>query len=379
MPALSQPYSIDRPRARFEALDSLRGVAALGVAWGHFYGPPIAGGNRQFAFYLLVDLFFVLSGFVLAHRYLDELLERRVTLKEFTVHRFARLYPLHLYGLIGILLLSLVRGGMYPADGTHGFGALMSGIEPYPDGKLFTFVMHLFLAQGIGFTPGGLSWHGPSWSISTEFFAPLVLFFWITCWRERLGGMHTSFVLPTSLLALACLLAIHNTGRTLDVHVQNILPWLNYGILRCLAETAIGVLMYRCYRRLHEHIDPGIALATAVEAALLVAIGSVLFRKPFSSPEDVLIVPLFAALVLWIASPRGAIATLLLRPPFRWIGRISYSIYINHFLVVIALSLVIFKPWWLYFGLVLGLSWATYRFIEAPARAAINRHLAAFV
>ena len=80
------------PRVRFEALDSLRGIAALGVAWGHFYGPPIAGGTRQFAFYLLVDLFFVLSGFVLAHRYLDEMLDRRVTLKEFAVHRFARLW-----------------------------------------------------------------------------------------------------------------------------------------------------------------------------------------------------------------------------------------------------------------------------------------------
>ena len=379
MPALSQPYSIDPPRARFEALDSLRGIAALGVAWGHFYGPPIAGGTRQFAFYLLVDLFFVLSGFVLAHRYLDELLERRVTLKEFTVHRFARLYPLHLYGLIGILLLSLVRGGMYPAEGTHGFGALMSGIEPYPDGKLFTFVMHLFLAQGIGFTPGGLSWHGPSWSISTEFFAPLVLFFWITCWRERLGGMHTSFVLPTSLLALACLLAIHNTGRTLDVHVQNILPWLNTGLMRCFAEAAIGVLAYRCWRQIDDGIAVSIAVATIIEVLLLAAIGGLLFRRAFHSPEDILIVPLFAALVFWLATPRGGLARLLLLRPFQWLGRMSYSIYINHFLVVIALSLVLFKPMWLYFGLVLGLSWLTFKGIEAPARRAINRRLSAVV
>ena len=363
-------------RTRFEALDSLRGVAALGVAYGHFYGPQIMDGTRHFAFYLLVDLFFVLSGFVLAHRYLDEWLGRRVTLAQFALHRFARLYPLHLYGLIGILALSLLRGLLEAPAGVTGIEALAAGIDAYPDGKLFTFILHLFLLQNIGLTPGGLSWHGPSWSISVEFFAPLLLFFWIGLWREN---RNTSFAMPTLLLALACLLAIFNSARSLDVHVQNILPWLNYGILRCLAETAIGVLMYRCYCRLRERNDPGIALATAVEAALLVAISSLLFRKPFSSPEDVLIVPLFAALVLWIASPRGAIATLLLTPPFRWIGRISYSIYINHFLVVIALSLVIFKPWWLYFGLVLGLSWATYRFIEAPARAALNRRLAAFV
>ena len=216
---------------RFEALDSLRGVAALGVAYGHFYGPQFMGGARHFAFYLLVDLFFVLSGFVLAHRYLD-------------------------------------------------------------------------------------------------------------------------------------------------VHVQNALPWVNYGILRCLSETAVGVLVYRCYRALDDKIEVGRAVATLVEFALLIAIGSLLLRKPFTSPEDVLIVPLFAVLVFWLASPRGALGMLLSTRPFTFVGRMSYSIYINHFLVVIALSLVIFKPWWLYFGLVLGLSWITWRWIETPARAAINQRLA---
>ena len=362
---------------RFEALDSLRGVAALGVAYGHFYGPQFMGGARHFAFYLLVDLFFVLSGFVLAHRYLDEWLTGRVTLSRFALHRFARLYPLHLYGLIGILLISLVRGALYPAAGLVGWNAWLSGIEPYPDGRLFTFVLHLLLAHNIGFSPGGLSWHGPSWSISVEFFAPLLLFFWIGLWRRsgndgRTGG----FVMPTALLAVACLLAIFNGAHSLDVHVQNALPWVNFGILRCLSETAVGVLVYRCYRALDDKIEVGRAVATLVEFALLIAIGSLLLRKPFTSPEDVLIVPLFAVLVFWLASPRGALGMLLSTRPFTFVGRMSYSIYINHFLVVIALSLVIFKPWWLYFGLVLGLSWITWRWIETPARAAINQRLA---
>ena len=44
-----------------------------------------------------------------------------------------------------------------------------------------------------------------------------------------------------------------------------------------------------------------------------------------------------------------------------------------------SLSLVVFKPWWLYFGLVLILSWFTYRWIETPARRILNRRLGPFV
>lgn len=363
-------------RPRFEALDSLRGIAALGVAYGHFYGPQIFDKTHNFAFYLLVDLFFILSGFVLAHRYLDDWMARRVSLPEFALHRFARLYPLHLYGLFGMLAFSLVRSALYAPAELSWFSALKSGIDLYPDGRAYTFVLHLLLAHNLGFTPSGLSWHGPSWSISVEFFCPLLLFLWIGLWRDN---KNASFVAPTVVLALLCVLAIFNGARSLDVHYQNLTVWANYGVLRCLAEAATGLLVYRFYRAYGANIALGRAGATVVEIILLVLTGTLLFRRPFTSPEDVLIIPLFAALVFWLASARGWVAQGLLLPPLRWAGRLSYSIYINHFLVVMSLSLVVFKPWWLYFGLVLALSWATFHGIEAPARRAINRRLARYV
>ena len=359
-------------RPRFEALDSLRGLAALGVAYGHFYGPQVIDKSYNFAFYLLVDLFFILSGFVLAHRYFDDWMARRVSLSQFALHRFARLYPLHLYGLFGILAFSLVRGALYAPPELSWFGALKSGIELYPDGQAYTFVLHLLLAHNLGFTPSGLSWHGPSWSISVEFFCPLLLFFWIGLWR---GNKNTSYFAPTAVLAMVCLLAIINGGRSLDVHYQNLTVWANYGVLRCLAEAAIGLLVYRCYRAYGEKVKLGPTGATMVEVVLLLVIALAIVRLPFNAPEDLLIIPLFSALIFSLASMHGWIGRILLLPPLRWLGRVSYSIYINHFLVVMSLSLVIYKPWWLYFGLVLALSWVTYQYIEAPARRAINRGL----
>jgi peptidoglycan/LPS O-acetylase OafA/YrhL len=199
------------------------------------------------------------------------------------------------------------------------------------------------------------------------------LFMWIAMWRDN---RNLSFVGPTTVLALVCALSVVNGAHSLDVHYQNLTVWANYGVLRCLAEMAVGLLAYRTYRALGTQLTLSRELATAVELLLLILACLLLFRRPFTSPEDVLIIPLFAALIFILATGRGWIAQTLLLPPFRWVGKLSYSIYINHFLVVMSLSLVLYKPWWLYFGLVLGLSWLTYTYIESPVRRAINQRLA---
>lgn len=373
--AAAAPDQVARPR--FEALDSLRGVAALGVAYGHFWGPLFFVDSLQFSFYLLVDLFFVISGFVLAHRYLDDWLARRVTLVEVAGHRFARLYPLHLYGLLGMLLFFLLRSALNASAGLPFLDALQSGFEPYPDGRVYTFVLHLLLAHNIGLTPSSLSWLQASWSISLEFFCPLLLLIWIGFWRGGTDGRRgLSFVAPTAVLAVACALTVVNGAQSLNVSYQNLNAWLNYGALRCLAELAAGFLVYRTYRALSARLDISPAAATAAEIALFAAVSALLFRHAFTSPQDALIIPLFAALVFVLATARGWIARSLLLPPFRWAGKLSYSIYINHFLVVTWLTLVTYKPGWLYWGIVAAASWLTYRYIEDPARRAINARLA---
>ena len=81
---------------RFVALDSWRGLAALGVAAYHlegggilFDGPPITNMNS------FVDFFFVLSGFVLAAAY-GERLVQRFPIGRYMLLRLGRVYPLHL-------------------------------------------------------------------------------------------------------------------------------------------------------------------------------------------------------------------------------------------------------------------------------------------
>src|SRR4051812_10705561 len=79
------------------ALDSLRGVAALTVAWHHTVG--VFGTWEPEHTYLAVDLLFVLSGFVLARNY-DPRFEAGMSAVQFMRARLIRLYPLYLLGLV---------------------------------------------------------------------------------------------------------------------------------------------------------------------------------------------------------------------------------------------------------------------------------------
>ena len=107
-----------RAPERLLRLDGLRGIAACVISLIFharilFGGVPnpLAGlpGMEWFQFWgwSMVDLFFILSGFVFAHCYLDGWrLRSGTTLSAFAVARFARLWPLHAAALASIILLT---------------------------------------------------------------------------------------------------------------------------------------------------------------------------------------------------------------------------------------------------------------------------------
>jgi len=96
-------------RRLFQALDGLRGVAAVFVAMRHtafFHNAGIKGG------YLAVDLFFVLSGFVIAHAY-ERRLAAGLTPARFMLMRYLRLWPVYALGAV----IGLVAAGLHALPG----------------------------------------------------------------------------------------------------------------------------------------------------------------------------------------------------------------------------------------------------------------------
>lgn len=287
-----------RKPVRFVALDGLRGMAALLVAIGHWIG--------GFPAYLAVDFFLLLSGFVLAYRYLYS---GSVSYREFVIARLARLYPLHLLTLFAFAAVYLLRFRQMP----H-----------YADGDGWTFVANLLLLQNVGLFTSELTWNAPSWSISVEFWVNLLFFAFIST-------RTSSRILIAIAIAAFVVLALFQ--GSLAVSLPNYLGVFNSGIVRGVASFSLGIVAYRVhlYARTSDHTlrtrGRAFRLAVLACAALLV-----LVPRPGAGWIDFL-APLvfFATVVLFAERDRGDSRTLRYAA---YLGEISYSIYLVHYPVL---------------------------------------------
>jgi peptidoglycan/LPS O-acetylase OafA/YrhL len=321
--ATDQTAVAPRPARRVEHLPSLtplRGIAALWVVVFHFcwrfpnVQPDDYGVVREG--YLAVDMFFVLSGFVISHVY-KETFARECTVRryfDFLKARIARICPLHLVMLMVFLAaVALERAACYLASGS---------VEPVPlTGERSVAGLFANLAMLQGLWARGLSWNNPAWSISLEFIAYLLfplIFPWL--WRARLRGKAIA-----GLFAFAALagLAWH-TGDNLNQ--WNGLP----AIVRCMPEFLVGVLIYSVYdQALFARL-----LASDLALGLMLAAVCALVHNAAS---DLAIVLLFPGLIVAAVRNEGRLRRLLNAAPLRWLGDISYSLYLVHWLVLCAL------------------------------------------
>ncbi|WP_158525340.1 acyltransferase [Glaciecola sp. KUL10] len=217
---------------RIDSLTSIRGVAALVVLFLHV----AQTFNFELTFFNLfkngwlgVDLFFVLSGFILAHVYHQSEPTQKTFIsfyKQFIINRLARIYPLHLCTLLFTLGLVIFLPGFY---------------ERYP--KYFSdisFISNLLLIQNWGFID--ISWNTVSWSISAEFFMYLLFPFFLIS-RSIFNKVEYTVIIILVLL-LAHYLIIFSFG------------WSNYGgmsiggMVRVFFEFLIGFHIYFLSKRI---------------------------------------------------------------------------------------------------------------------------------
>ena len=225
------------PRADLPALTGIRGVAAwfvvlyhvrLGAAWA-LPPPAVAILGKG---YLAVDLFFMLSGFVLWLNYADRLRPGGIgEAATFIARRIARIWPLHLFMLAGAVAFVLaVAAAGRPAS------------DHYPWGEL---PLHLALMQNWGLTDA-LTWNDPAWSISCEFAAYLLfpLLTLATDWRRF--GTAALCALLVLLAVTLCALMWAGGATSLGADIPH------FGLPRALIEFTMGTIVCTVWRRCPE-------------------------------------------------------------------------------------------------------------------------------
>ncbi|HEY9218085.1 MAG TPA: acyltransferase, partial [Phenylobacterium sp.] len=149
-------------------LTALRFFAAFWVVMFHYWPKLDAPATPMLVDkgYLGVELFFILSGFILCHVYRSQVEGRSFHYGKFLWARLARVYPLHLATLVGLGALALA--------------ATVAGVGVDPNILSWeSLPANLLLVHAWGFAPVA-GWNHPSWSISAEWFAYLSfpLFAW---------------------------------------------------------------------------------------------------------------------------------------------------------------------------------------------------------
>jgi peptidoglycan/LPS O-acetylase OafA/YrhL len=316
----SPPAPVSRQAAgRFEALDGWRGVCACLVVLFHFHGySPIQTSPLVRNSYLFVDFFFVLSGFVIAWNYASRL-GSWAEVRRFLVLRVGRVYPLHVFMLFLFLAYETAKllNGMGQATPPSTFAG-----ETQPAAVL----SNLFLVQSLH-VHDSLTWNGPSWSISTEVWTYVIFALISVTLGMRLWMLAAAAIVPP--LAL-----LYLSGTGMDVT-------FDWGLLRCIFGFALGLVCYHLHKRRPLDVaTAGPVAATLVEAAVVAAV--VAFVSAVGkSPWSLLAPFVFAAAVLVFASEGGAVSRFFRTAPLRWLGKLSYSIYLTHFFFVLLFPIVV--------------------------------------
>lgn len=288
-------------------LDAMRGVAAICVMLYHF-SPFISDGRVLASSYLAVDLFFLLSGFVIAHAY-DKKIESGMGFGTFLLIRLIRLYPLYLAGtLLGVFYL-LIKNRLMPAQ-----------YLPVSD----IFVM---LTTGMLFIPlVGSAYHTifplnpASWSLFFELFVNVAYFLLFFVLSKRL--LATLIAGSLLLLTLAAILA-----GTLDVGMTG--QTIVSGMPRVCFSFFLGVLLCRSSAGYHGRLG---FLQTGYWAEISLVLTLVIFaiaphgamRAAYDLGSVVLLFPIMV--VVGAVAPTHPGCSKL----YGWLGRISYPIYIIH-------------------------------------------------
>jgi peptidoglycan/LPS O-acetylase OafA/YrhL len=349
---------------KLNQLAGLRGICAWWVVLYHsisLMNDSVPGPVKNLIEhgYLAVDLFFLLSGFVIFLSYHASLTKDfPYSIGKFYWNRFSRIYPLHFVMLGGYLLLFaaftfLSSSGSAPASYTWS-----------------TFFQSLFLVHM--WFGSDTTWNVPSWSISSEWF--VYLFFPLMAFSlRRLRGGIAVHLLSIVLGAVVLYLVYSFHGlRSIGSDISHM------ALVRTLLEFLMGVFVGSLFVNHRPFMERYSSAALAAFLALCVLYVSA------PVPDYALIPITFAFLIAYLSVTTSWITAALSTPVLVYLGEISYSTYMVHYLVYDLLKAVFVSSsyqvnqlyLWLSFVAVFILSVLLHHVVDMPSQKFFRRRSA---
>jgi peptidoglycan/LPS O-acetylase OafA/YrhL len=278
-------------------LTPFRGFGALLVMFFHYrYILPLNGKAPWVTLlhhsYVMVDLFFLLSGYILAHCYKNNFSQSIswTQWKNYELKRIFRIVPLHYSMLVFIILVEATSP------------------VPFTSDKFQLWKLPIFFVFFQAFFDYGYSWNDPSWSIGVEFWVyplvPLLI---------RLRGLLFMRILFT-FVSMAGLIWITLTYGDISS------AW-DYGFPRGLFEVIIGISLYE---------TPKIKYSPLLLISLLaITFGIICLSNP--GLMDLAVICCYIVILKIAPCTRvSGLGKLLQNPLTEWLGTRSYSIYLVH-------------------------------------------------
>ena len=328
---------------RLIALDGLRGWAAACVALMHFPLDDLTHTVPMIAnSFLFVDLFFVLSGFVISYVY-----SKRFRVADFIRARCARLLPLYFATLLAGVLLELIKlSGLLGHEGGFKDPNSLAGLLHE------TFLVHVFW-----WLPNS-SFNPPNWSVAVEMYAYLLFV---------LAAIFQRMIISAALMLLV---SIPSTFAILDVGLLNDAHIL--AIPRGLLGFSVGVLVHALWVRLGARSDlPFLGDLALMGVVIYVWLGgSIIFQPAF----------VFGFMLIFLLIGVDKISFMrFIRSNFSlFLGKISYTLYMTHYFLAMRfeelaallgsgpVAELIYLS--LYCAIALVLSSIVFKYFEWPAR-----------
>ena len=377
-------------------LTPLRGIAALLVILLHYNMfvttlLPKEAGHVIDKLYLMVDLFFVLSGFIMYHVY-GSYFKVGASFKKiggFLRARFARIYPLHLVTFLFMLGLAVLA---YLGGALTGAMAIVFDFTAIPS--------QLLLTQAMG-THHEATFNTPSWSISVEWWAYVLFPFLLLLlartkiWsRVLLIGLisvsywYIMYYLQPEFWAVRWEQFGHPESLPYALHTIDVITGAP-AFMRCLCGFIWGMLVYEFFKK-----ERGKKLLKSGWAFLGVWVALFVLWH-FELLIDPLAVLLFGLMILAAAYNEDHTGRILNNGFFNYMGEISYSLYLVHMPIIVVFMFVRaimvnpdplkavmgydFSPIasWLglfaMYAIAIGVATITYRLIEKPARRYLKK------